>query len=61
MVATFAPAVVAAEVKSVEMHHEHRTEGFPGENGGSKNNPPKRTKRVKNIDRRVPPRRRVFH
>ena len=34
MVVTFAPAGVTTEVKSVEMHHEVRPEGLPGDNVG---------------------------
>jgi len=34
MVVTFAPANLATEVKSVEMHHESLTEGCPGDNVG---------------------------
>merc|ERR1712231_3418 len=34
MVVTFAPANLATEVKSVEMHHESLTEGNPGDNVG---------------------------
>ena len=33
-VATFAPANLTTEVKSVEMHHEALTEALPGDNVG---------------------------
>lgn len=32
--ATFAPSGIEAEIKSVEMHHEHLAEAFPGDNVG---------------------------
>uniref|UniRef100_A0A667Y9E8 Elongation factor 1-alpha n=1 Tax=Myripristis murdjan TaxID=586833 RepID=A0A667Y9E8_9TELE len=33
-IVTFAPQIINAEVKSVEMHHEALTEAFPGDNVG---------------------------